>query len=630
MFTDMVGSTALAQANEAEALGLRDEQEELVRPLFEAHHGREIKSMGDGFLAEFDSALRAVQCAIDIQRLILDRNSRTSRSPIQLRIGIHLGDVEARNRDIFGDSVNVASRIEPLADPGGICISEPVFGQVRNKIPNEFQKLEPTILKGVQFPFDLYRILLSGTLASKAEEPAGVTRLAVLPFANISPDPNDAYFADGLTEELITVLSQIPELLVIARTSVMPYKSTTKGISQIGSELGVGTVLEGSVRKAANQLRITVQLIDVSTQGHSWAKNYDRQLDDVFRVQTEIANEVAHALRIRVGEGITDRLGVRTRVLPESYLAYGKDRTLIHDDTEASFRAAKELFQKAIAIDDRNPAAHAALADVTRLLGWYGYERGRPRSERDLAGRASAARAIEIDPELADAHNSLGLILWEDFQWDAAEAEFRIALASNASSAAVHFHLANLLRDRARPEEALQEYEVGEQSDPLSLTGLLPHVEVLCWLGRFDDAKVKLDRMRELDPLALRYHWGFLMYFYCRADPDGVRREADWIVEHFQKERWHMEAIWCATTGRLDQAREWISQCKGGEGEPDPPFDIAFHYASIGDLDECFRWLTTALDRFFLPIGLFRLAPFFANVRSDPRFTELLKRQNLA
>ncbi|MFZ1023453.1 MAG: adenylate/guanylate cyclase domain-containing protein, partial [Thermoplasmata archaeon] len=276
MFTDMVGSTSSAQANEAEALKLRDEQASLVRPLFAAHQGREIKSMGDGFLSEFGSALRAVQCAIDIQQHLHERNSQPGTPPIQLRIGIHLGDVEQRESDIFGDAVNIASRIEPLAAPGGVCISGEVFSQVRNKIPNTLEKLPPTALKGLRISVDIYRVLLpwNGREASfSSNDPAllDTNRIAVLPFVSMSPDPNDEYFADGLTEELIANLALVKGLKVIARTSVMEYKKKDKHVSEIGKELGVGTIVEGSVRKAANRIRVTVQVIDVATEEHLWA-----------------------------------------------------------------------------------------------------------------------------------------------------------------------------------------------------------------------------------------------------------------------------------------------------------------------------------------------------------------------
>jgi adenylate cyclase len=342
MFTDMVGSTALAQANEVEALRLRDEQQVLIRRLVPAHHGREIKSLGDGFLVEFDSALHAVQCAIAIQQAVRERIDPEEVPPLRLRIGIHLGDVEVRGTDIVGDSVNVASRIESLAEPGGICVTEPVFGQVHNKVALRLEKIGPAALKGVQFPVSVYRVALPRE-GDGDVPPSGVSPgLAVLPFSNISPDPNDAYFADGLTEELITVLSQMGGLRVIARTSVASYKSTTKGVAQIGSELRVSSLLEGSVRKAGTRLRVTAQLIDVGSEGHLWAKSYDRELDDIFAVQSELAHEVAEALKVELRASESARMEHRPSVRTDSYLAYLKGRIRLQQESAIASSADGE------------------------------------------------------------------------------------------------------------------------------------------------------------------------------------------------------------------------------------------------------------------------------------------------
>ena len=265
MFTDLAGFTPLAQADEAGALRLLKEQEKMIRPILETHRGRKVKSMGDGLLIEFLNALDTVECGVDLQRQAHERNAREGAQPLQLRVGIHLGDVQQRGTDIFGDAVNIASRIEPLAEPGGVCLSDPVYVQVRNKVPYQLEKLGPKSLKGVREPIDVYRIVLPW---AKEEAPApgpSPPRLAVLPLVNISPDPRDDYFAAPLTEELITVLSQIRGLRVISRTSVNQNKGTTKPLALIGSELGADSVLEGSVRKAGDRLRIAVQLIDTRT-----------------------------------------------------------------------------------------------------------------------------------------------------------------------------------------------------------------------------------------------------------------------------------------------------------------------------------------------------------------------------
>ena len=279
MFTDIVGYTHLSQTNESLALELLEEHQRLLRPAFAAHGGTEVKTMGDAFLVEFKSALQAVMCAVEIQKKMAERNAAAPPSrKLELRIGIHVGDVVNGAGDIYGDAVNVASRIEPLAEPGGVCISQQVFDQIRNKTPLEIDKVGDVNLKNVYLPVGIYKIGLTGSRASAEQLSGPKERLAVLPFVNISPDPNDEYFADGLTEELIAKLSEVKGLKVIARTSVMNYKRKEKKVSEIAAELRVGSVIEGSVRKAGDRIRISVQLIDPRTEEHLWSSNYDSKL----------------------------------------------------------------------------------------------------------------------------------------------------------------------------------------------------------------------------------------------------------------------------------------------------------------------------------------------------------------
>jgi adenylate cyclase len=630
MFTDMVGSTAAAQANEAAALRLRDEQEAIVRPLFSAHQGREVKSMGDGFLVEFDSALRAVQCAIDIQQTLHNRNSQPSVVPIQLRIGVHLGDVERRETDIFGDAVNIASRVEPLASPGGVCVTGEVFSQIRNKIPNKFEKLPPTGLKGVQVSIEIYRVVLPWSNRELASETSGPAGIAVLPFTNISPDPTDEYFADGLTEELITVLSQLRELRVISRTSVMLYKATPKSASQIGAELGVVSILEGSVRKAGSRLRVTAQLIDARSDRHLWAKTYDRELDDVFAVQAEIAKQVAEALEVELRPAEESRLESRPTVRPDSYLAYLKGRTLFHSFSKESLEAAKEQFELAISLDSQNAAAHAGLADVIRVVGMNYSDF--PREDWEETSRRLATRAIDLDPSLAEAHTSLALILWTDYDFTAAEREFRLALSLNPSYSLAHYTYAAFMQDECRTDEALQEHALAEAADPLSSLNLAFLAPLLIDLGKLDEAFFKIQKMGELEPDGLSYHLALMAYHLARSDLDQGLKEIRRIVElrPAPRDKQLTQALYYALSGEKEQARALLRQDQTLPDRPRVALVIARIYAVLGDLDECFRWLERAIESHFIAIRAWRLDPRLKSVRDDPRFPALLKKMNLA
>jgi TolB-like protein len=630
MFTDTVGSTAAAQTNESAALKLRAQQEGFVRPLFAAHYGREIKSMGDGFLVEFDSALEAMHCALEVQRFLYEHNlSVREDAQIRIRIGIHLGDVVRSAGDVFGDSVNIASRMEPLAEAGGICISEPVFGQVRNKIPNEMEKLEPKVLKGVRFPLDVYRIVLPWMNVRPTSGGSGSSGLAVLPFGNISPDQTDEYFADGLTEELITVLSQLEGLRVIARTSVMQYRSTTKSVSQIGGELGVSSVLEGSVRKAGTRLRITAQLIDVGSQGHVWAKTYDRELDDVFAVQADIANQVADALKTHLRATETARLHGKPGVRPESYLAYLKGRSLLRDSSESSLGEAKTQFMLAISLDPENAAAHSGLAYATRMSGWF-YSPGTER-EWEPTSRHLAMKAIDLDPNLAEAHSSLALILWDDCRYAECEREYKLALSLNPSDSFAREAYAFVLEDEGRAEEALLQLTLAREADPLWTSLLFHSARLLSWLRKFDEALNQIHKLGELTPDSHMYHTALAEYYLARSEIPAAIKEMERAQESDRSPRWKAAraAYIHALAGEREEARAIIRHEETLPRFPFTAWAIAIVCAELGDLDEAFRWLEKARNP-SLPLQAFRLDPRLENLRSDPRFKAVLKSVNLA
>jgi adenylate cyclase len=399
MFTDIVGFTALAQRDEAHAMRLLEQHNDLMRSLVPKYFGREVKTIGDAFLIEFRSALEAVQCSLAMQREMHERNmSLPSEERMELRIGIHVGDVISNDGDgdIFGDAVNISSRIEQFAPPGGVCISEQVFAQVKNKVDFAVVRLEGQKLKNVALPMDLYRIVMSWD-APPAQTPLDARRVAVLPFKNMSPDPNDEFFADGLTEEVIASLSNVKELNVIARTSVMQYKSVSKKVTEIGRELNAGTLLEGSIRKAKNRIRVTVQMIDAQKDGHIWAQNYDRDLDDIFAIQSDIAEQVAKELRVQLVDSVKTKLETEPTAKPEAYTLYLKGRFYWNERTKESVLKAIEYFALSIKKDPEFALGYSGLATCYQVIARNGLGEYSPNF---LRVKEYAMKALEIDPDL--------------------------------------------------------------------------------------------------------------------------------------------------------------------------------------------------------------------------------------
>jgi len=299
MLASVADYARLARQDESATLHALAEQRRFLRDAIGRHRGREIKVMGQRTLVRFSAAGDAVDGALDAQRLLHDRyHGSDPAHRVQLRIGLHVGDIVIRSGDVFGDGVNIASRIEPLAEPGGICVSQSVYDQMPDGYAARFEDLGERALHNVRIPVRVYRVLLPWMAPPIVTAPADPRRIAVLPFAYISASPGDAYLADGMTEELIHTLSRLPNLHVSVSPSVARYRSGGKSVAEIGRELGVGTIIEGSVRASGDRLRITVQLIDVSTQEHLWSQVYDRSAADVLAVQEEIARRVATALRV--------------------------------------------------------------------------------------------------------------------------------------------------------------------------------------------------------------------------------------------------------------------------------------------------------------------------------------------
>jgi adenylate cyclase len=435
MFTDMVGYSALSQRDEKLAQELLEEHRRLLREIFPRFNGTEIKTIGDAFLVEFGSALEAAQCAIEIQRTLAKRNADIAPDRrIELKIGVHIGDVVHRGGDVYGDGVNIASRIEPVAGPGGICVSMDVERQIRNTLEARFEKLAATELKNISVPMDLFRIVLPWEQKSEARSeirrgegqkseirkrsvvpesrrsaligvlgllfliaagwwwsnrshksppspaPNGATQIvdqksiAVLPFENLSHDPDNAYFADGIQEEILTRLSRIADLKVISRTSTQRYKSAPENLREIAQQLGVANILEGTVQKAADQVRVNVQLINAHNDSHLWAGQYDRKLIDIFTVESEVAAKIANTLQARLTGTEQKAIAMHPTENSEAHELYLRGRFYWNQSMgpafEKSFDKSREYYEKALQIDPTYALAYAGLAD------YYGFAWG--------------------------------------------------------------------------------------------------------------------------------------------------------------------------------------------------------------------------------------------------------------
>ncbi len=632
VFTDIVGYTALGQKNESLSLALVDEQKKLLRPIFIRHNGREVKAMGDAFLVEFSSALDAVRCAYDIQRATREFNiSLPGEKRLHLRIGVHLGDVIESQGDISGDAVNVASRIEPLAEDGGVCLTRQVYDHVQNKFELPLTSLGIKSLKNVSVPVEVYRMVLPW-----AEEKTILStqldkrRVAVLPFANISPDPADEYFADGMTEELISSLSSIEGLTVIARTSVMRYKGTTKGVEEIGRDLSVGTVLEGSVRKAGERLRITVQLIDVQNQGHLWSESYDREMRDIFAVQVEIARQVAGASQLKILAKERRLIEGRATGSMDAYNFYLKGRYCWNERTLDGLNKAILYFQEAIKRDPNYARAYAGLADCYSILENHGY-----LSPREAYPRVKdyANKALQIDSTLAEAHSSLAVVHQRAFEWDNAEQEFKRAIELNPNySTARHFYAFGNLRTRGRWDEALTQIRRAQELDPLSSQISSNAGDILLESGRLEDAIKQYREVIESDP-------GFA---YAHAElglaliQKSLFNEGIGEIERAQTlspERTSLLADLAhayASAGRIEDAQRVVDELREVSKEKRvTDLDFAIAYASLGKKDLAFEHLNKAADEHSSQLYVNISTRYFFGLRSDPRFQDLLRRIGL-
>ena len=567
MFTDMVGYSALAQRDDRLALELLEEHRRLLREIFPRFNGTEIKTIGDAFLVEFGSALEAAQCAIEIQRTLAKRNHDvTSDRRIKLKIGIHIGDVIHRDGDVYGDGVNIASRIEQLAGAGGICVSTDVERQIRNALEARFEKFGSADLKNIKLPMDLFRIVLPWEAGSKTETspaqpskrlrvlvPAAILvilallavwwwerssknqpavaahalptaptnspdqkSVAVLPFVNLSDDKGSEYFSDGISEELLTVLQKIPGMHVAARTSAFSFKGKNATAQEIGQKLVVAYLVDGSVRKSGDAVRIAARLTRADTGEEVWSENFTRDLKDVFGVQTELAETIVAQVRDRLTGSATDsadKQKIQAEVQAaekggtknvEAHQLYLQGRFYENRSSVKGMEQALAAYQRAVELD---PKFALAWAGVARANIWYcnfATEGGLKSFDAHLsAGREATARALAIEPDLPDGLFARSMIQVNfDFDWKGAGETLRKALALAPQDPELLAEAGNLAAARGEMEPALDFYRRAVAADPVNAQARSYLAGYLAVAKQYEEARAEYARAIELNPAA--------------------------------------------------------------------------------------------------------------------------------
>ena len=592
---DVVGYSRLMGVNEVGTLtNLKSHRTELIDPTIAEHQGRIVKQTGDGMLVEFTSVVNAVECAAEIQRDMRARNTNIPEDRrIEFRIGINLGDVIAEDDDIFGDGVNVAARLESVAIPGGIAISSSVRENVGNRLDLVFEDMGEQQLKNIEFPTRVYNVVLGDAPsrsrangakheASDVEKPS----IAVLPFINMSGDPEQEYFSDGITEDIITDLSKVSGLFVVGRNTSFLYKGKTVQLQEAAAELGVKFLLEGSVRKAGDRVRVNGQLIDGTSGGHLWADRFDRDLTDIFAIQDEITQSIVDQLKVRLLPKEKKAISQAPTASVEAYNLYLKARQLFHIvRNKKAIIQARQLFAKAIELDPKYALAFAGIANCdARLAGWY----NDPIASWEIL--AIADRALSIDPNLADAHAAKAVALSFSGRTDEAAAAFEKALAIDPNSVDANLSYARFCMSRGDNERALELLLRSLELQPEDPQPAFYLYMVCRALGRSDDAER-----------------------YARL---GVKRAEEAMKSQPENSRPAQGAACAlAAIGEKEEAKRWLERAL--ELDPDDNnalYNAACAYALIGEPDQAFD----ILERWSRNIGSEQVLWFKTDTDLDP------------
>lgn len=664
MFSDIVGYTVMMGRDEQKGMRALAAHRAQLRTLLPGFNGRILGEIGDGTLSSFHSAVDAVNCARALQAALKDDPE------LRLRIGIHVGDVLFSDNNVHGDGVNVASRIHALAPPGGICISERVYDDIRNQPEMRVTDLGEKRLKNVTRPIRVYQIVepdligqpaapgghgrrnaliagagvvilaglalmfvrLRSTTAVPPPAPSAaphtIGSIAVLPLDNFSGDPTQEYFVDGMTDELTTDLATISALRVISRGSVMQFKGAHRPPTpEIAKALNVDAVVEGSVMRVGDKVRITAQLIDARADRHLWAHTYERDSRDVLALQDELASAIAKEINVQLTPNEQARLTSAPVVNPEAHDAYLKGRYFFSRPNDENLKKAIEQLEQAVRLDPDFAPAYSGLSDAYLWAGWN--EGFLTSAEAMPKAKAAAEKAIQLDDNSAEAHTSLAIFrIFYEFDWVGGESEFNRAFALNPNYAFAHDQFGAVLAYQGRLDEAVAEGKRAAELDPLSPQIALDNANAFAWQGNFQAAIEQANRALDLDQTFFFTH-----FVFGWIDIEAGKVNA--AVPELQKADALQSPPW--VTG-------WLGYAYGASGDHAKamavieemnrkslhgyvsPFNLAIVYLGMGDRGRAMDYLEQAYSAHSQWLTYLKMDRIFDPLRKEPRFIALMKK----
>jgi TolB-like protein/class 3 adenylate cyclase/Tfp pilus assembly protein PilF len=635
MFADMTGYTAMMQDDEQKAKTLHSRQKKAIDTHIPGNKGKIIQYFGDGTLSIFDSSIDAIKAGIEIQRELLQEPK------VLLRIGIHSGEVVLDKDGLYGDCVNVASRIETLSVPGSVFISDKVHDEIKNHKEIKVKSMGRFSLKNVKRQIDVYAIANDGLIVPDTvhlDAKVGSEKsIAVLPFVNMSNDAENEYFSDGISEEILNALTQVEGIRVTSRTSSFSFKGKQEDVRQIGIKLGVSAILEGSVRKAGNKVRITAQLINTADGYHIWSEVFDGDLDDIFKVQDEISLKILNRLKENFApvQNHDPIIKPATKNI-DAYNIYLKGMYHWNKSKPEDIKIAVKTFQEAIQKDPQFADAYCALSYCYSFLGSAGLMEP---AEAFTNAKNYTLKAIEIDPNHANAHLTLATIsFFHNWDFDAAEASIQKAISLNLNSSFINQIHGWLLITKGDFEKAIEKMKQALLLDPISLPLLANLADAYSFAGKFEEAIAHYDKAIELDPAFRRAFEGKGMVYLAKNDYD----KAIYYFEKYHKligdplKGLASLGHAYAAAGNKEKTFEILEKIKEREkrdsGIP-MDMDYAFVYAGMKDFEKSFHYLNKTYEN---RIGIACLGmifcvryPMMNEMKADPRFKELTGKMDL-